>query len=82
MKISRWLLAGVAGLALAGGLVTVGSTTAAPALAQFNPEPQDCACSRGTDVGTAGAPVILKHCMCGQLQCAVLPAAGQLQCSR
>lgn len=84
MKTSRWLLAGLAGLALAGGLAGLGSTVAAPppSQVQFNPEPQNCACSAGVDVGAPKAPVILKHCMCGQLQCAVLPAAGQLQCSR
>lgn len=84
MRKSGWILAGLAGLALAGGLATLSATIAAPAppLTPFNPEPQNCACSAGVDVGSPKAPVILKHCMCGQLQCAVLPAAGQLQCSR
>jgi len=82
MKKAKWWLAGLMGLALAGGLATLGSTAAAPAQAQLNPEPQDCACSRGVDVGAAKAPLTLKYCVCGQLQCAVLPASGQLQCSR
>jgi hypothetical protein len=84
MKRSTWLLAGLAGLAVAGGLAGLGATVAAPApmLSQINPEPPNCACSPGVDLGSPKAPVILRHCMCGQLQCAVLPAAGQLQCSR
>ena len=82
MNKSTWLLAGLSGLALAGGLLTLGSTIAAPAQAQLNPEPTDCACSRGANVGTATAPVTLRYCVCGQIQCAVLPASGQLQCSR
>lgn len=78
----RWWLAGAAGLLLVAGVVGLSPTSAAPALAQFNPEPQDCACSKGINVGTGNAVSILKHCMCGQLQCAVLSASGQLHCSR
>ena len=85
---SKWLIAGLAAAGLAGGVFTLGATIAAPAAdqpraqAQFNPEPQDCACSRGVDVGNPKASVLLKNCVCGALQCAVLPASGQLQCSR
>lgn len=82
MKKTKWWLVGLTGLAVAGGLVTLGTSTAAPVQAQFNPEPQNCSCSLGTNVGSPNAPVTLKYCVCGQLQCAVLPATGQLQCSR
>jgi hypothetical protein len=82
MKNSRWLLGGLTALALAGGLLTYGSTTAAPATLQINPVPQDCACSAGIDVGAPKDRVLLKHCTCGQLQCAVLADAGQLYCTR
>lgn len=79
---SRWLLAGLTVAALAGGLLTLDTTTAAPATLQINPVPQECACSSGVDVGVSKHKVLLKHCTCGQMQCAVLAEAGQLQCSR
>lgn len=82
MKKSNWLLAAISGLALAGGLLAIDSTTAAPPSLQINPVPQDCACSAGVDVGAPKERVMLKYCTCGQLQCAVLAEAGQLQCTR
>ena len=80
MNKANCLLAGLTAVVAAAGLLALGSDSAVSAQAQFNPEPQDCACSKGVDVGSPKAPVILKSCTCGQLQCAVLPAAGQLQC--
>jgi hypothetical protein len=42
----------------------------------------ECACSRGTNLASAGAPVLIKHCQCGILSCAVVVGSGQLQCTR
>jgi len=39
MNKSKWLLAGLTAVALAGGLLSLGSTSAAPAQASINPEP-------------------------------------------
>lgn len=71
--IGGLLLAGaVGGLALWGGM----------ARAQPSPEPQECVCSRGINIGTEAAPVIIRHCQCGVLSCAVVVGSGQLQCVR
>lgn len=75
-------MAGLAALVVTGGVALLGAGSAAALPAQINQEPQDCACSGGINVGTKQAPVVLKQCICGQLQCAVLPSSGQLQCAR
>jgi hypothetical protein len=67
---------------LAGAAVLVTTTGPAPAYAQLSPEPVECACSRGTNLASAGAPVLIKHCQCGILSCAVVVGSGQLQCTR
>lgn len=67
---------------VAGAAVLATSTGPAPAYAQPSPEPVDCACSRGTNLASAGAPVLIKHCQCGVLSCAVVVGSGQLQCTR
>lgn len=82
MKRIKWWLAGLSGLILVGGVASLSPSAAAPAQAQFNPEPQNCACSSGTNVGAGNTPVLIKYCVCGQLQCAVLPSSGQLHCGR
>lgn len=55
---------------------------AIPALAQPSPEPPECACSPGINIGTQANPVIIRHCQCGIMSCVVLVSSGQLQCAR
>lgn len=52
------------------------------AWAQPSPQPQECVCSVGINIGTEKAPVIIKHCHCGAIACAVVVRSGQLQCVR
>ncbi len=73
------------GMAAAGALgaamwVWLGSN---PALAQPSPRPQECVCSPGVSLtGGNGGPVLISHCQCGILTCAVVVPSGQLQCAR
>lgn len=68
-------------LALAGaGLLA--AIPATPALAQPSPVPQDCVCSPGVNLASSGTPVVIRHCQCGILSCAVVVSSGQLQCLR
>lgn len=67
-----------AGLGLALGWIA----GPAPAHAQPSPTPPECVCSQGTNLGTASAPVIIRHCQCGILSCAIVVSSGQLQCTK
>lgn len=69
--------------------VVIGATIALTAFihapsanAQPSPQPQECACSPGVNIGTDAQPVIIRHCQCGILSCAVVVSSGQLQCER
>ena len=75
-------MAGFMAVVVIGGVALLGTPNASALPAQINQGPQDCACSAGINVGSTQAPVMLKQCICGQLQCAVLPSSGQLQCAR
>lgn len=55
---------------------------AIPALAQPSPEPPECTCSPGINVGTQANPVIIRHCQCGVMSCVVNVTSGRLQCAR
>jgi hypothetical protein len=55
---------------------------ATSALAQPSPEPPECTCSPGINIGTQANPVIIRHCQCGIMSCVVVVSSGQLQCSR
>lgn len=68
--------------ALAGAAALLTSAAPAPAFAQPSPMPQDCVCSRGVNIAAAGAPVMIRHCQCGILYCAVVVSSGQLQCAK
>jgi len=76
----RLLLAVLALFAVA--LAPAGSGPLGSALAQPSPVPQECVCSPGVNIGSTGAPVIIRHCQCGILSCAVIVGSGQLQCTR
>ena len=52
------------------------------ATAQPTPQPQDCSCSPGVNLGSEEKPVIIRHCQCGILTCVVVVSSGQLQCGR
>ncbi len=67
-------------LAIAAALLA--AIPATPALAQPSPIPQDCVCSPGVNLSTSGTPVVIRHCQCGILSCAVVVSSGQLQCLR
>ncbi len=58
------------------------SIHAPSASAQPSPQPQECTCSPGVNIGTEAQPVIIRHCQCGILSCAVVVSSGQLQCGR
>lgn len=53
-----------------------------PVNAQPSPQPQACACSEGVNLGTTSAPVIIRYCQCGSMNCVVVVSSGQLQCTR
>lgn len=77
-SIRKWL-----GLAVCvAGLSTIQLARSPQALAQPSPQPQECVCSVGTNIGTDKEPVIIKHCHCGAIACAVVVGSGQLQCVR
>lgn len=78
MRSIRNGLALVAWVAVVSGGLLAGSL----ALAQPSPQPQECVCSPGINIGSEKAPVIIKHCHCGALACAVVVGSGQLQCVR
>lgn len=68
--------------ALTAFLILAASASTAPAHAQLNPVPPECTCSRGTNLGDDANPVVIRHCQCGILSCAVVVSSGQLQCVR
>jgi hypothetical protein len=70
----------LAGVVLA--LLLTMSSGSAPAFAQPSPVPQECTCSPGVNIGSAGAEALIMHCQCGILSCAVVTSSGQLQCAR
>lgn len=77
-SIRKWL-----GLAVCVvGLSAVQLAGSQQVLAQPSPQPQECVCSVGTNIGTDKEPVIIKHCHCGAIACAVVVGSGQLQCVR
>lgn len=67
---------------LAGAVLVTGFFVASTAVGQPSPQPQECVCSVGVNIGTDAQPRTLRHCQCGILSCAVLVEAGQLQCTR
>lgn len=69
-------------VACALGLLGVLAADSPQAWAQPSPQPQECVCSVGINIGTEKAPVIIKHCHCGAIACAVVVGSGQLQCVR
>ena len=71
------VLAAFAGVAAATLLDSI-----SPAHAQPSPMPTECVCSRGVNLGNDSAPVIIRHCQCGILNCVVVVSSGQLQCTR
>jgi hypothetical protein len=83
MKQTSLLFSGLAaGAVLAAALLAAVSAPSQPALAQPAPVPQECVCSAGVDIGSARAPVLIRHCQCGILSCAVVVSSGELQCVR
>jgi len=83
MSTGSMLWSGLAAVGLLAGAATLAvSGWPAAALAQPSPEPQECMCSRGVNLATNGAPVLIRHCQCGILSCAVVVSSGQLQCVR
>lgn len=83
MKRTSLLYSGVAvGGVLAAALLVVFGSSPAPALAQPAPVPQECVCSEGVNIGSARTPVMIRHCQCGILSCAVVVSSGELQCVR
>ncbi|MFC5768391.1 hypothetical protein [Thauera sinica] len=68
--------------AFAAAAALIASTAAERAHAQPSPMPTECVCSRGVNLGTDSAPVVIRHCQCGILNCAVVVSSGQLQCSK
>lgn len=73
-------LAAASVLAVAATVLT--SATPAPAFAQPSPMPQECVCSRGVNLAAEGTPVMIRHCQCGILYCAVVVNSGRLQCTK
>lgn len=78
MRAGTWMVGVLLVGAFIGGFALWGAT----AQAQPSPQPQECVCSRGTNIGSEAAPVIIRHCQCGVLSCAVVVGSGQLQCVR
>jgi hypothetical protein len=82
MKSRSILWSGLAAVGVLAGAATMAvSGWPATALAQPSPEPPECNCSRGLNLATNGAPVLIRHCQCGILTCAVVVSSGQLQCT-
>lgn len=79
MSAIRYQL-GVAAFAM--GLLGFLAADSPQAWAQPSPQPQECVCSPGLNIGTEKAPVIIRHCHCGAIACAVVVGSGQLQCVR
>jgi hypothetical protein len=83
MKRTSLLYAGVAlGCGLAAVLLIGQGSFLQPAFAQPAPMPQECVCSAGVTLGESRPPVVIRHCQCGILNCAVVVPSGQLQCVR
>ncbi|ENO83037.1 hypothetical protein ACFQ4M_12660 [Thauera mechernichensis] len=84
MNIRTLLMSGAAVLATAASVVVLSAApSAAESRAQGLPslEPLDCVCSRGVELGAAGAAVsTLRNCQCGAMQCVVHVQSGHLQC--
>lgn len=78
MRVGAW----IGGVLPLCGFIVGFALWGASAQAQPSPEPQECVCSRGVNIGTEAAPVIIRHCQCGVLSCAVVVGSGQLQCVR
>lgn len=69
--------------ALAGGVPVVQAQSGPVAGGlSSNPLSPECVCSAGVNIGTESAPVMIRHCQCGVLSCAVVVGSGQLQCAR
>ncbi len=75
-------MSGIRKIAQAGVVLCAGVLLAALAFAQPSPQPQDCVCSPGINIGTDAQPRTIRHCQCGFLSCAVVVESGQLQCAR
>lgn len=83
MKRTSLLYSGLAvATVLGAALLAVVSAPSQPAFAQPAPVPQECVCSAGVNLGEARSPVVIRHCQCGILSCAVVVPSGQLQCVR
>lgn len=83
MTLTRLQRSVMTTLAVVGAaLALTASIHSLPANAQPSPQPQECSCSAGVNIGTHAEPVIIKHCQCGILSCAVVVSSGQLQCGR
>ncbi|MGL1834859.1 hypothetical protein ACKVEX_14790 [Rhodocyclaceae bacterium SMB388] len=72
----------ILGLLALIGLVSAVFVLPQPVGAQPSPQPQACACSEGVNLGTANAPVMIRNCQCGSMNCVVVVSSGQLQCTR
>jgi len=72
----------LAAFASIGTGALVSSLSPATAHAQPSPMPTECVCSRGVNIGSDSSPVVIRHCQCGILNCAVVVNTGQLQCSK
>lgn len=69
--------------ALAGGVPTVQAQSGPVAGGMSsNPLSPECVCSAGVNIGNEAVPVMIRHCQCGVLSCAVVVSSGQLQCAR
>lgn len=82
LKAAIWSGLSIIGMLAGLGLAVGWTASPAPAYAQPSPTPPECVCSQGTNLGTPSAPVIIRHCQCGILSCAVLVNSGQLQCTK
>lgn len=83
MKRTSLLYSGLAAaVVLSAALFAVVSAPSQPAFAQPAPVPQECVCSAGVTLGESRPPVVIRHCQCGILSCAVVVPSGQLQCVR
>jgi hypothetical protein len=82
MKTRSILWSGLAAVGVLAGAATMAvSGWPGTALAQPTPEPTECNCSRGLNLAAGGSPVLIRHCQCGILTCAVVVSSGQLQCT-
>ena len=79
----RTTLISMAGLLVIAGLAVAvsGQSSISEAHAQPSLAPQECTCSAGFNLSSAGAPAsVLRNCQCRALQCVVHVQPGQLQC--